>query len=77
VAQGYSQIPGVNFTENFAPVVDDVTFRIVLNLIQNKDMEDYALDVETAFLHGELEETIYMRIPDGYYKYRNDLENKV
>jgi hypothetical protein len=28
-------------------------------------------------LHGELEETTYMEIPDGYYEYRNDLKNKV
>jgi hypothetical protein len=77
VAQGYSQIPGVDFTENFAPVVDDVTFRIFLNFIQNENIKAYELDVKTAFLHGELEETTYMKFPDGYYEYRNDLENKV
>jgi hypothetical protein len=45
--------------------VDDVTFRIFLDLIQNEYMEAYAFDVETAFLHGELDKTIYMKITDG------------
>ena len=68
MAQGFSQVPGVDFTENFAPVIDDATFRVVLSLMQKEEMKGYALDVETAFLHGELEEEIYMRIPEGYVR---------
>jgi hypothetical protein len=49
----YIHIPGVNFTENFALVVDDVTFKIVINVIQNEDMEAYALEVETEFFKKE------------------------
>jgi hypothetical protein len=56
VACGYSQIPGIDFNENFAPVINDVSFRIMLiaKLIWN--LEASIVDVETAFLHGELQE---------------------
>ena len=62
---GYTQIPGVDFTENHAPVVNDVTFRIllILKIINNWDTELF--DVETAFLNGILEELIFMNLPEG------------
>ena len=49
VAKGFSQIPGVDFTENFAPVVNDVTFRIMLitKILFNLNAEQY--DIETDF----------------------------
>jgi hypothetical protein len=65
VTQGLSRVPGVDFPENFAPVIDDISFRIVLSLIQKWGCNAFALDVETAFLYGSLEEEIYMRIPEG------------
>ncbi len=69
VALGYSQIPGVDYTDNFAPVVHDVTYRLILiqKLIHNYEAE--IIDVETAFLYGNLEEKIYMKIPDGLSNY--------
>ena len=67
MAQRYSQIPGVDFTKNFAPVIDDATFRIVLSLMEEKNkMAGYAIDVDTAFLHVELEEEIFLKIPKGH-----------
>jgi Reverse transcriptase (RNA-dependent DNA polymerase) len=54
VACGYSQIPGVDFNENFAPV---------LNYVWN--MKLTVVDIETAFLHGNLDEEIYMDAPKG------------
>ena len=65
VACGYSQIPGIDFNESFAPVINDVSFRIMLiaKLIWN--LKGCIIDVETAFLHGELKEEIYMNIPEG------------
>jgi hypothetical protein len=65
VACGYSQIPGVNFKESFAPVVNDVSFRIILSAKLLWDLQASILDVETAFQHGDLQEEIYMNVPKG------------
>jgi hypothetical protein len=62
---GYSQIPGVDFKENFAPVVNDVSFRIILSAKLLWDLQASIVDVETAFLHGDLQEEIYMNFPKG------------
>jgi hypothetical protein len=51
VACGYSQIPGVNFNESFAPVVNDVSFRIILSAKLLWDLQTSIVDVETAFLY--------------------------
>mgnify|MGYP006197636723 FL=1 len=66
VALGYSQIPGVDYTDNFAPVVNDVTFRIVLVRKMLEKLNSRIIDVETAFLYGYLEEEIFMKKPEGY-----------
>ena len=66
MACGYSQVPGINFNEKrFAPEIKDVSFRIILipNLISG--LQASIINVETAFLHGELQEEIYMNIPEG------------
>ena len=65
VAQGFSQIPGIDFTESFAPVVNDITFRLVIILMMVCEFEGICIDVETAFLYGDLDEEIYMQCPEG------------
>ena len=65
VACGYSQIAGVDFTENFAPVINDVSYRVLLIKQMIEGLKCFLIDVETAFLHGELEETIFMECPKG------------
>jgi hypothetical protein len=52
VACGYSQVPGVDFQENCAPMINDVTFRILLIMMLNWNSEGKIVDIETAFLHG-------------------------
>ena len=51
VALGYSQIPGVDYTDNFAPVAHDVSFRISLARMMVEKLDSLVMDVETAFLH--------------------------
>ena len=65
VACGYTQIPGVDFTENYAPVINDVTWRIMLIAMLLWGLEGILIDVECAFLEGELEEEVYMNCPEG------------
>jgi hypothetical protein len=65
VACGYSQIAVINFNQSFAPVVNDVSFQIMLitKLIWN--LEASIVNVEAAFLHVKLQEEIYMNISEG------------
>ena len=65
VACGYSQVPGIDFSESFAPVLNDVSFRIMLIAKLVWDMTSTVVDIETAFLHGDLDEEIYMEVPKG------------
>jgi hypothetical protein len=77
-ALGYSQIPGVDYTENFARVVNDVTLRLVLlKWLMNPGWKAQVYDVETAFLYGDLEEPVYMRIPKGLDHFVDDLQPQV
>ncbi|KAG8481596.1 hypothetical protein CXB51_026522 [Gossypium anomalum] len=66
VAKGYSQVPGVDFTDVFSPVVKHSSIRALLGIVTMHDLELEQLDVKTAFLHGELEEDIYMQQPEGF-----------
>ena len=68
MAKGYSQRQGIDYNEVFSPVVKHTSIRIVLALVANDDMELEQLDVKTAFLHGDLEEQIYMEQPEGFKK---------
>ena len=65
VAKGFSQVPGVDYTEAFSPVSNDVTFRIMLLCAIRYGWTSLLMDVETAFLLGKLEEEIYMECPEG------------
>lgn len=72
VAQGFSQTPGIDFNEVFPPVVKHSSIRLMLAMVAKYDLELEQLDVKTAFLHGKLEETIYMRQPEGYAEKWNE-----
>jgi hypothetical protein len=72
VVQGFAQIPGVDFEESHAPVANDVTIRLLLALSLKNNWEVHQIDVETAFLYGELNETVYLKKPEGF----NELSGK-
>ncbi|KAH9659027.1 hypothetical protein KPL70_023708 [Citrus sinensis] len=66
VAKGYAQKEGIDYNEVFSPVVKHSSIRILLAMVAQFDLELVQLDVKTAFLHGNLEEEIYMTQPDGH-----------
>ena len=66
MAKGYSQKEGIDYQEIFSPVVQLVSIRIILSAVVHFDMELQQMDVKTTFLHGYLEDTIYMDQPEGY-----------
>jgi hypothetical protein len=66
VAKGFSQKEGIDYHEVFSPVVKHISIRALLVLVALFDLELEQMDVKTTFLHGELEEKIYMSQPKGY-----------
>ena len=66
VAKGFSQIPGVDFTDNYSPVVNDVTFRVVVARMLIENLNRKVVDIDNAFMKGDLDHEIFMKIAEGY-----------
>jgi hypothetical protein len=71
VVKGFQQKEGVDYTEIFAPVVKLNTIRSVLSIVASEELYLEQLDVKTAFLHGDLDEEIYMHQPEGFSEKKN------
>jgi hypothetical protein len=65
VAKGFSQIPGIDFEETYAPVGRTTSLRILLTIAASQDLEILQADVEGAYLNGKLDVAIYMEYPAG------------
>jgi transposase InsO family protein len=66
VAQGYTQIEGVDYDETFAPVAKLASLRMILALAAEHDLELQQMDVKSAYLNGDLREEIFMEAPPGF-----------
>ncbi|KAL4296424.1 hypothetical protein GQ457_12G004830 [Hibiscus cannabinus] len=66
VVKGYTQKKGIDFEEIFSPVVKMSSIRTIMSLAACYDLEVEQMDVKTAFLHGDLEEELYMEQPEGF-----------
>lgn len=65
VAKGFMQREGVDYTETYAPVARLPTVRLLFALSIQMNFSMIHLDVRTAFLHGNLDEEIYLKAPEG------------
>ncbi|PKI35344.1 hypothetical protein CRG98_044258, partial [Punica granatum] len=66
VAKGFTQVEGIDFHETFAPVVKLVTVRCLLTVPVARGWETHQMDVRNAFLRGDLDEEVYMKLPRGF-----------
>jgi hypothetical protein len=66
VAQGYSQVKGLDFGETFAPIARLEAIRILLAFAVSKGFRLHQMDVKSVFLNGVIQEEVYVRKPPGF-----------
>ena len=66
VVKGFRQKKGIDYSEIFSPIVKMSIIRLVLGMLATKNLHLEQLDMKTTFLHGDLEEDIYMSQPEGF-----------
>jgi Reverse transcriptase (RNA-dependent DNA polymerase)/gag-polypeptide of LTR copia-type/GAG-pre-integrase domain/Integrase core domain len=69
VAKGFSQRPGVDYTEVFSPTFRMASIRTIIALAARHDYHLHSIDISSAFLNGDLEEDIYMIQPPGFVQF--------
>ena len=66
VVKGFAQKRRIDLDEIFSPIYKMTSIKTILSLVAAEDLHLEQLDVRTTFLHGNLEEEIYMQQPQGY-----------
>jgi len=65
VAQGYSQVPGIHYGEVFASMARMAAMRAIIALAAIEDLELKTVNISTAFLNGDIDREIYMKVLEG------------
>jgi hypothetical protein len=73
VAQGFSQVEGLDFGKTFPPIARLEAIRILLSFAASKGFKLYQMDVKSVFLNGVIQEEVFVKQPPGFknLKYPN------
>ncbi|MCH88333.1 retrovirus-related Pol polyprotein from transposon TNT 1-94 [Trifolium medium] len=77
VAKGFTQTEGIDYIDTFSPVVKMTTVRTFMAIVAAQKWSLFQLDVNTAFLHGDLNEEVYMQPPPALALDQPDLVCKL
>lgn len=77
VAKGYSQVPGVDFNETFAPTARFTSIRLLMQIALQENLSVHQMDVKSAYLNAPIDCDLYMQQPEGYEQFGKDGEKLV
>lgn len=66
VARGFQQNTGIDYFNTFSPVIKPLTLRIMFSLAVTYDWKVQRVDINNAFLNGQLKETVYIQQHKGF-----------
>ena len=66
VAQGYSQVEGIDYSETFAPIARLESIRLLIAYASHHNFKLQQMDVKSAFLNGPINELVYVKQPPGF-----------
>jgi hypothetical protein len=66
VAKGYAQTYGIDYEETYSPLTKMITVRTIITMATTKRWSLHQMDVKNVFLHGDLQEEVYMEQPPSY-----------
>ncbi|KAM2586121.1 hypothetical protein TB2_046911 [Malus domestica] len=63
IAQDFSQRPEIDYEETYSPVIGVISFCYLISLVVSEKLNMQLIDVVTAYLYGDLDMKMYMKVP--------------